>query len=78
MPSQVECLCCKEIVPVMSVMSEFNESHRDSNGISPVTPVICITGHLGFSSVCLNEWVLQTAYYQYRQQYGTYHAPINE
>ena len=26
--------------------------------------------HLGFQSVCLNPWVLQTAYYSYRQQYG--------
>ena len=30
----------------------------------------CITEHPGFSSVCLNIWVLQTAYYQYQQHYG--------
>ena len=27
----------------------------------------CITE---FDAVCLNKWVLQTAYYQYKQQYG--------
>ena len=35
------------------------------------TVALCITEHEGFSAVCLNRWVLQTAYYfQYRQQYG--------
>ena len=29
-----------------------------------------ITLHDGFVPVCLNVWVLQTAYFQYRQQYG--------
>lgn len=32
----------------------------------------CITLHVGFIPVCLNEEVLQTAYYSYRQQYGDY------
>ena len=30
----------------------------------------CITEYDGFSAFCLNEHVIQTAYYQYRQQYG--------
>ena len=30
----------------------------------------CITLHPGFSAVCLDRWVLQTALYQYRQQYS--------
>lgn len=29
----------------------------------------CITVHPGFAAVCLNRWVLETAWYQYRQQY---------
>ena len=28
----------------------------------------CIADHPGFASVCLDVWVLETAYYQYRQQ----------
>ena len=30
----------------------------------------CITQHPGFEGVCLNPWVLETAYYSYRQQYS--------
>ena len=29
----------------------------------------CITQHPGFHPVCINRWVLQTAWYQYKQQY---------
>ena len=29
----------------------------------------CITEHTGFTTVCLDRWVLDTAYLQYRQQY---------
>ena len=32
--------------------------------------VSCITDHEGFHGVCLNVWVLQTAYFNYRQRYG--------
>ena len=31
----------------------------------------CITEHPGFQSTCLDVWVLETAYYAYRQQHGT-------
>ncbi|CAH3137428.1 unnamed protein product, partial [Porites lobata] len=31
----------------------------------------CITEHRGFQSTCLDVWVLETAYYAYRQQHGT-------
>ena len=31
---------------------------------------VCITQHPGFQAVCLNRWVLQTAWYQYKQQYS--------
>jgi hypothetical protein len=42
--------------------------------------VTCITTHPGFSSVCLNKWVLQTAFYGYVSQYGGkgYTGPIHE
>ena len=32
-------------------------------------PPSCITEHPGFQAVCLNRWVLQAAWYQYKQQY---------
>ena len=31
----------------------------------------CITENRGFQSTCLDVWVLETAYYAYRQQHGT-------
>ena len=56
MPTAIECLCCSEITEMMNKRS--------------TEEVGCITLHPGFQSVCLNTWVLQTAYYSYRQQYG--------
>ena len=34
-------------------------------------PPGCIVYHPGFQAVCLNVWVLQTAWLQYKQQYGS-------
>ena len=31
----------------------------------------CITDNPGFQAVCLNQWVLQAAWNQYRQENGT-------
>ena len=53
-----ECMCCKEINAVINKNDE----------VVGETPT-CITQHPGFSAVCLNIWVLQTAWYQYKQQY---------
>ena len=55
MPTNHECVCCCEIDTV------YNESEND---------ISCITDHEGFESVCLNVWVLQTAYFNYRQRYS--------
>lgn len=30
----------------------------------------CITQHPGFHSTCLDVWVLETAFYAYRQHHG--------
>ena len=57
MPSQRECVCCHEITRVTDVMQQVDPE------------VLCVTLHPGFEPVCLNEYVLDTAYYQYRQQY---------
>ncbi len=56
MPTARECLCCKEVPQVLEVMQEFPE-------------ISCITDHSGFQSVCLDLYVLRTAYFSYRQHY---------
>jgi hypothetical protein len=65
MPTVVECICHNGIPEVVNV-------------ISTEPGVQCITQHSGFAPVCLNVWVLQTAYSQYRQQYGNYSGSLNE
>lgn len=52
-----ECVCCKELERVATLMEEEDVQ-------------TCITDHPGFQSVCLDPWVLRTAYYAYRQQHG--------
>ena len=58
MPTGEECVCCCEISRVVAKLEG--------------TGAPCITEHEGFDAVCLNRWVLQTAYYQYKQHYGRY------
>ena len=60
MPTQRECVSCREITGVEEKLQELDVS----------TDVTCITEHEGFHPVCLDRWVLQTAAYQTRQQYG--------
>ena len=64
MPTREECICCCSISEVVAKMEETGGS--------------CITESEGFNAVCLNQWVLQTAYYQYKQQYGRYSEYIHE
>ena len=52
------CVCSAEIDELSEKMQE---------GPCEVT---CITEHEGFEAVCLNVWVLQAAYFEYRQRYG--------
>lgn len=59
MPTASECICCHEID---NVVQKIQESGKDIN---------CIVDHDGFDPVCLNVWVLQAAYYSYRQRYGS-------
>ena len=58
-----ESVCCKELERVQQKMEEANL-------------IGCITDHPGFQSVCLDVWVLQTAYFAYRQ--GNGHLPQND
>ena len=62
MPTAVECICCCEIQEIE------NQKNDVPHGCSPIQ---CITEHPGFHNVCLDMWVLQTAYYVYRQHYGS-------
>ena len=61
MPEAVECNCCME--------SENVVAKLEGSGAR------CITQHEGFDAVCLNQYVLEVAYYQYRQQHGE-HRPV--
>lgn len=61
-----ECICCNEVEKVVEKMQEFD------------TKIQCITDHVGFKEVCLNQWVLQAAYFAYRQHYGNDNQPIHE
>ena len=58
MATNQECLCCTEIGAVSTKLSELEKD------------VSCITLHDGFLSVCLDIWVLQNAYFLYRERYG--------
>ena len=60
MPTARECICCCEIDQIITKKQE------SGNG----SEVLCIINHEGFAPVCLNLWVLQTAYFAYRQHYG--------
>ncbi|XP_056014380.1 P2X purinoceptor 7-like [Ostrea edulis] len=66
MPTQRESICCCEIDRV--------NSKKDSSD----RKLSCITQHPGFSLVCLDVYVLETAYYQYRSQYGELQTSIEE
>ena len=61
-----ECVCCREI-------GVIQDKNREAVVVLPngdkTDPPCCITQHPGFLAVCTNKWVLQTAEYQYLQQY---------
>ena len=57
------CICCQEIEAVQNKLIEAVTS-----GECEEQPQ-CITQHPGFHAVCINRWVLQVAWYQYKQQY---------
>ena len=64
MDSNEECKCCTEIKEMRGKNEEVVE-HKEAKEVP-----LCITQHPGFEAVCLNHWVLQAAWYQYKQQYG--------
>ena len=70
MPTVRECLCCKECTKIVDKMNMYNMNFDGD--------VECITTHPGFEGACLNIWALETAYKQYRQQYGNLAGSLNE
>jgi len=53
-----KCVCCCEVPAIQSRMKNIHPQLK------------CITDHPGFSAVCLNDWVLQVAFYQHKQSVG--------
>ena len=58
------CICCHEIEAVQNKNIEAVAS-----GECEGKPQCIIAQHPGFHPVCINRWVLQAAWYQYKQQY---------
>ena len=56
--------CCQEIDQIVDKNCEV----ADIEGLDKKPQ--CITDNPGFHTVCLNCWVLQIAWYSYKQQYG--------
>jgi len=73
MDTETECICCQEIDAIVTTCKSL-----PNEGVLYINqqPPNCITQHPGFSSVCLNKWVLKTAWLQYKQQYhDAYEGP---
>lgn len=51
-----ECFCCGEIDRCQEKLYELVVK-----AVGSEEPPLCITSHPGFSSVCLDEWVLEIA-----------------
>lgn len=64
MDREEECACCHEIEQVANKNQEVIEATK------PAQPFSCITDNPGFHTVCLDRWVLQSAWLCYKQQYG--------
>ncbi|XP_038062598.1 P2X purinoceptor 7-like [Patiria miniata] len=61
MESVENCLCCKEAPAIQQKI--------EHTGVDPDT-LSCFKDHPWYEATCLNPGTLETAYYQYRQQYG--------
>ncbi|XP_060070504.1 uncharacterized protein LOC132563538 [Ylistrum balloti] len=57
MPTVPESICCTEIAQIQHIKNEFPHLN-------------CITQHPGFPSVCLDVYVLRTAYQAFRQYHN--------
>ena len=65
MEREEESICCQEVDAVRKKnLEDVMEEQLQAE-------LRCIVQHPGFEAVCLNVWVLQTAWLQYKQQYGS-------
>ena len=65
MEREEESICCQEIDAVRNkILEDVMEEQLQAE-------LRCIVQHPWFEAVCLNVWVLQTAWLQYKQQYGS-------
>ncbi|WAR06398.1 hypothetical protein MAR_021767 [Mya arenaria] len=69
MHTERESVCCRDVEQTNFKLDVFNEEGHD---------IECIIDHPGFGTVCLDRYVLETAYYQYRQQYRVPQQEDNE
>ncbi len=53
-------VCCQEIAKVVDKLDQYKEVYS--------TDTQCITQYPGFDAAGINEWVLEIAYLQYKQQ----------
>ena len=65
MPTPIECVCYKEITTVV------NKCERMDLRVNHLPSSASLIMHDRFDPICLNMWVLQTAYFNYRHHYGT-------
>ena len=65
MNREEECVCCHEIEQVATKNQEVMEYTK------PTLSYDCITDNPGFHTVCLDRWVLQAAWLDFKQQYGS-------
>ena len=56
-------LCCYDYDQMKIKVEEWRER-------APGQEIQCITDHPGFSSGCLDPWVLEIAYSHYKQEHG--------
>lgn len=63
MDREVECLCCHEV----NKIRQKNQIVSEEENLT----INCITDNPGFKAVCLNRWVLEAAWFQFQQQYGS-------
>lgn len=68
MPSAVESVCCREVDAYWSLVQNLD----------PLEDITCLTLHPGFEASCLNPFVLQIAYMNFRQEHGPLQATRQE
>lgn len=67
METAQQCKCCHEMLRMMAKLDRLRDE-------APGQEIpVCITQHPGFQAVCLNRYVLQTAYSVYKVRHG--HKP---